>query len=141
MSLRDAWKQLAEGSRRNCAAQDTLAESAQLALEDEEFEDMIPIYAAASISDDNEDGIDDRNCYKALTESLLAVNWDTAMNQELDAIGQLQVFGDFVELLEGKKALPSDWVYIVLQTVPDRHFGSGSGSKPNHCQIGGLGRH
>jgi hypothetical protein len=29
---------------------------------------------------------------------------------------------------------------LVLATVPDRHFGSGSGSKPNRCQIGGLGR-
>jgi len=30
-------------------------------------------------------------------------------------------------------------VYIVLATIPDRHFGSGSGSKLNGCQIGGLG--
>jgi len=30
-------------------------------------------------------------------------------------------------------------VYIVLATVPDHHFGSGSGSKPNRCQIGGPG--
>jgi len=58
-SLGDAWKPLAEGSRRNRAGKDTLAESAQLALEDKEFEDMIPIYAAAAISDDHEDGIDD----------------------------------------------------------------------------------
>ena len=29
---------------------------------------------------------------------------------------------------------------LVLATVPDRHFGSGSGSKPNRCQIGGPGR-
>jgi len=29
---------------------------------------------------------------------------------------------------------------IVLATVPDHHFGSGSGSKPNRCQIGGPGR-
>jgi len=29
---------------------------------------------------------------------------------------------------------------VVLATVPDRHFGSRSGSKPNHCQIGGPGR-
>jgi hypothetical protein len=28
----------------------------------------------------------------------------------------------------------------LVATVPDRHFGSGSGSKPNHCQIGGPGR-
>jgi len=26
---------------------------------------------------------------------------------------------------------------IVLATVPDRHFESGSGSEPNRCQIGG----
>jgi len=60
-SLGDAWKPPAEGSRRNRAGKDTLAESAQLALEDEEFEDMIPIYAGAAISNDHdhEDGIDD----------------------------------------------------------------------------------
>jgi hypothetical protein len=50
-SLGEAWKPPAEGSRRNRAGK--LAESAQLALEDEEFEDMIPIYAAAAISDDH----------------------------------------------------------------------------------------
>jgi len=32
---------------------------------------------------------------------------------------------------------------LVLATVPDRHFGSGSGprSKLNRCEIGGPGRH
>jgi hypothetical protein len=30
-------------------------------------------------------------------------------------------------------------VQLVLATVPDRHFGSGSGSKPNRCQIGSPG--
>ena len=58
-SLGDAWKPLAEGSRRNRSGEDTRAESAQLALEDEEFEDIIRIYAAAAISDNHEDGIDD----------------------------------------------------------------------------------
>jgi len=29
---------------------------------------------------------------------------------------------------------------LVLATVPDRQFGSGSGSNPNCCQIGGPGR-
>jgi len=43
-----------------------------LALEDEEFEDMIRIYAAAAISDDHEDGIDDPKSYTAATESPLA---------------------------------------------------------------------
>ena len=36
----------------------------------------------------------------------------------------------------------SEWVEypeVVLATVPDRHFGSRSGSEPNHCQIGGPG--
>jgi len=56
MSLGDAWKPPAEGSRRNRAGK--LSESAQLAREIEEFEDMIPIYAAAAISDDHEDVID-----------------------------------------------------------------------------------
>jgi len=46
-----------------------LAESGQLALKDEEFEDMIPIYAAAAISNnhDHKDGIDVRKSYKAAT--------------------------------------------------------------------------
>jgi len=108
-SLGDEWKPPAEGSRRNRAGKDTLAESAQLALEDEEFEDMIPIYAAAAISNnhDHEDGIDDPKSYKAATESSLAEKWDMAMKEELDAVGQHLVFGDFVELPEGRKALPS----------------------------------
>jgi hypothetical protein len=87
-----------------------LADSAQFALEDEEFEDIIPIYAAVAISNDHEDGIDDPRYYKVATESLLADKWDTAMKGQLDAIGQDQVFGDFVELPEGREALPSHWV-------------------------------
>jgi hypothetical protein len=109
--LGEAWKPPAEVSRRNLAGK--LAESAQLALEDEEFEDMIPIYAAAAISDDHEDGIDDPKSYKAATESPLTDKWDTAMKEELDAIGQNQIFGDFLELPEGRKALPSHWVYKI----------------------------
>jgi len=35
----------------------------------------------------------------------------------------------------------SYYLSLVLATVPDRHFGAGSGSKPNRCQIGGPGRH
>jgi len=69
-SLGDGWKPPAEGSHPNRAGK--LEESAQLALEDEEFEDMIPIYAAAAISDDYEDGIDDPISHKAATESPLA---------------------------------------------------------------------
>jgi hypothetical protein len=103
MSLGDAWKPPAEGTRRNRAGKDTLAESAQLALEDEEFEDMIPIYPPAAITDYPEDAIDPKS-YKAATESPLAEKWDMAMKAELDAIGQHQVFRDFVELPEGRKA-------------------------------------
>jgi len=112
-SLGDAWKLPAEGSRQHRAGK--LAESAQVALEDEEFEDMIPIYAAAAISknDDPEDGIDNPKSYKAATDSPLADKWDTAMKDELDAIGQHQVFQDVVELPEGRKALPSHWVYKI----------------------------
>jgi len=110
-SLGDTWKLPAERSQRNWAGK--LAESVQLVLEDEEFEDMIPIYAAAAINDDHEDGIDDPKSYKAATESPLADKWDTALKEELDPICQHQVFGDFVELQEGRKALPSHWVYKI----------------------------
>ena len=85
-SLGDAWKPLAEGSHRNRGGK--LAESAQSALEDEEFNDMIPIYAAAAISDDHADGIDDPKSHKAASKSPLADKWDTAMKEGLDAIVQ-----------------------------------------------------
>jgi hypothetical protein len=35
------------------------------------------------------------------------------MLEELDAIGQHQVFGDFMELPEGRKAFQSHWVYQI----------------------------
>jgi hypothetical protein len=109
-SLGDEWKPPAEGSRLYRVGK--LAESAQLALEDEEFEDMIPIYTTAAISDNHQDAIDPK-CYKVATESQLADKWDTAMKEELEAIGQPQVFRDLVELPEGRKDLPSHWVYKI----------------------------
>jgi hypothetical protein len=106
-SLGDAWKPLAEGSCQNSTGKDTLAEPAQLAVEDKEFEGMIPIYAAATISDDHEDGIDAQTFYKAATESPLADKCDTAMKQESDAIISHGVSGDFVQLPEGRMAWSS----------------------------------
>jgi len=71
---------------------------------------MIPIYAAAAISDDNEDGIEDPKFCKAATESPLAEKWHMVTQEELDAIGQHQIFGYFVERPEWRKALRSHWV-------------------------------
>jgi hypothetical protein len=77
--------------------------------------DMIPIHAAAAISSnhDHKDGIDHPKSYNAATKSPLADTWDTAMKEVLDAIRQHQVFGDFVELPEGRKALPGHCVYNI----------------------------
>jgi hypothetical protein len=111
--LEDAWKPPAGGSRRNRTGKVALAESAKLAFEDEEFEDMIPIYPAAAISDNHEDGIDDPKSYKAAAESPLTEKWDRPMKQELDAINQHEVFGDFVKLPEGRRASPNHWVYKI----------------------------
>jgi len=110
--LGDAWKPPAEGSRWNHTGKAALADSAQLALEDETFTDIIPIYAAAAISDDHEDAINPKS-YTAATESLPAEKWDTATKEELDVIGQHHVCGDFMELPEGRMALPSHWVYAI----------------------------
>jgi len=61
----------AEGSHRNRTGKDKVAKCAQLALQDEEFEDMIPINAGAVISDDHNDGINDPKFHKGATESPL----------------------------------------------------------------------
>jgi hypothetical protein len=86
-SLGDAWKLLAEASHWKCAGKDSLPESAHLALQDEEFKVMIPMYAAAAISDHHDNALDPKS-YKAATECLLANKWGTAMKEELDAISQ-----------------------------------------------------
>ena len=45
-----------------------------------------------------------------------------------------------VQLGRVVNGLPSMCIYrVVLATVPDRHFGSGSWSEPNRRQIGGPG--
>jgi len=66
-SLGEAWKLPAEGSCRNRPGKDILGDPAQSALEDEEFEDMIPIRAVAAISDNHEKGIGDPKTYKVAT--------------------------------------------------------------------------
>ena len=113
MSLGDAWKLPAEVSHRNRTVGDRLSMSAQLALQDEIFKDMIPIYTAAAISNDHEDGIDDPKSSIAATDPPLMDKWDTAMKGELDSIGQHQVVGDFMEIPEWRKALPSHSVYKI----------------------------
>jgi len=109
----DAWELLAKRSHCDHVRKDMLAGSAQLALEDAEFDDIFPIYGVAAISDDHADRIDDPKIFKPATESPLTQIWDMAMNEELDAIGQHQVFEDFVELLERRKAMPSHGVYKI----------------------------
>ena len=53
---------------------------------------------------------------------------------------RFQIFkhGDGVQTVIA--SMPADQAVVELATVPDGHFGSGSGSKPNRCQIGGPGR-
>jgi hypothetical protein len=106
--LDDARKPLAEGRHRHRAG--TLTESTQLGLEDEELEYMIPIYAAAGISDDHQAGIDHATSYIAAIVSPLPDTWNMAMIEELDPIVQHQVVGDLVELPEGRPPLRSHCV-------------------------------
>jgi len=108
--LGDAGEQPAECS---CGNRDgKLAESPQLALEDEEFEDMIPISAAAILSNDYDEGIDPKS-YKSATQSALTETWNMVMKEELDANGQHYVFGYLVELPDRRKASPCEWVYMI----------------------------
>jgi len=111
-SLGDAWKPPADGNGRNHPGKDTLEESARLALEDGEFKDIMAIHPAAAISDDQE-AANNPTSLKAVTMSPLAKNWDTSMTEESVAIGQHQVFGDFVDLADGRKGLPNHWVYKI----------------------------
>jgi hypothetical protein len=71
------------------------------------------IYAAAAISDCQEDGITSPNSDKAVANSRLADKWDTASKEELNANCQKQVFGDYVELPQGRKALTRHWLYMI----------------------------
>jgi hypothetical protein len=115
MSLGDAEKPPVEGSHCNRAGKNRMAESAQLAPEDEELEYMIAIYTSPAISNNHEhkDGIDNPKSYKAAKKSPLAGNTDTAMHETLYGICQHQVFGDFVKITEGRNAFPSHWVYKI----------------------------
>jgi len=108
-SHRDACKRPASISHRNCAGKDTLAGSVQLALDNEELKNTIPIYTGAAFWDNYVDGINAMS-YKTALESLLLEKCDTAIKKEWDTIARHQVFADFVELLKVTKALPSDWL-------------------------------
>jgi hypothetical protein len=89
---------------------------AQLVVAEKKFADMIPIHAAAAISNthDHEDRIDDPMSYTAATESPLPEKLGTAMNEESEPIRQRQVVGDFVKLPDVRQALPSRWVYKIM---------------------------
>jgi hypothetical protein len=80
---------------------------------------MIPIYAAAMISKDYEACIDNQKSYKAVAKSPLAATLYAVMKPELDAIHQHQVFGNFVEFPEGRKAFSSRWVYKIERNEAD----------------------
>jgi hypothetical protein len=112
-SIEAAWKLPVVGSCQNCAGK--FAESAQSALKDTEFEDMISINDAAAISNyhDSEYGFNVPRFYQSPTESPLTVEWDMEILDELDANSQHQAGGDFMELPEGRKALPPHWVYNI----------------------------
>jgi len=90
-----------------------LAESAQLALEDEEIEDNFSIFTATVISYDHEVGIDNPMSHKAATKSPLAETCNSPMIDRLDEIGQDPVIRDCLELPEGRKALRNHWVYMI----------------------------
>jgi len=90
-----------------------------MALEDKEFENMIPIYTTAMMSKDHEAGIEDQKSHKAVAESPLAAKHYTAMKEELDAIDQHRNFENVVEFLEARKAFSSYWVYKIERNGPD----------------------
>jgi len=113
MSLDDAGKEAAKGGHRNGAGK--LAESAQLAHEDEELQDMICIHLAAAIfnNQNSQAGIDDQTSFEVVTKSPLTEKWSMTMNQKLDTICRHQLFGALVKLPEGRKALPGYWAYKI----------------------------
>jgi len=81
-SLGDASMPLAEGSHRNDAGKDKLVAIVQLALQDEKFENVIAIYAAAVISNihNHEDENNNRNSFIATMEYPLGDNHSVAIS-------------------------------------------------------------
>jgi len=109
MSLGEASNPLAKECHQNHAEKNEFGKTVQVALDMEEFQNIISINAAAAISSnyDDEDGIEDLMSHNAAIESPFTKYWDPAMTNKLNTLGQHDVFGYFLLLLDRRKGLQS----------------------------------